>query len=139
MMQRVSMFLHKGSLCVCVVGGMLKWSELLRIFSNFQVKIAFITSICNLTAICLATGSGSGYFPAILVHTPTLSPVALQLPVEAILITAGDESPLKLKAKIQGEAALHIPLNTVVLHQLLRYIKSHVVHVADNSMFYEYK
>lgn len=116
------MFLHKGSLCVCVVGGMLKWSELLRIFSNFQVKIAFITSICNLTAICLATGSCSGYFSAILVHAPTLSPVALQLPVEAILITAGDESPLKSKAKIQGEAALHILLNTVVLHQLLRYI-----------------
>lgn len=120
-MQRASMFLHKGSLCVCVCvcgRGVLKWSELLRIFSNFQVKIAFTSSICNLTAICLATGSGSGYFSAILVHAPALSPVALQLPVEAVLIAAGDESPLKSKAKIQGEAALRIPLNAVVLHQL---------------------
>lgn len=98
MMQWASGFPHKGSLvcvCVCVFVGGVKWSKLQPLSCNIQVKIGFIgLCICNLTAICLATGSGSGYFSAILVHAPTLSPVALQLPVEAVLITAGDELPL---------------------------------------------
>lgn len=81
--------------------------------------------ICNLTTICLATGSGSGYFSAILVHAPTLSPVALQLPVEAVLIAAGDELPLNWKAKFEGKAALRSPRNAMVLHRFLSIRTSH--------------
>lgn len=98
-MQRASGFLHKGSLvCVCVC----RRCETVQTASlGGQVKIIFVgLCICKLTAICLAAGSGSGYFSAVLVHAPTLPPVALQLPVEAVLVAAGDELPLNWKSNI---------------------------------------
>lgn len=101
-MQRASGFLHKGSLVcvsVCVFVGGVKRSKRHR--GAARLKIIFVgLCICKLTAICLAAGSGSGYFSAVLVHAPTLPPVALQLPVEAVLVAAGDELSLNWNSNI---------------------------------------
>lgn len=55
-----------------------------------------VTAETRLTAVWLATDPRSGDFPAVLVDAPTLPPVALLLPVVAVLVAARDESPLHL-------------------------------------------
>ena len=143
-MQQAFGFPHKGSLlcvcvcmcvCVCVFVGGVKWSKRQPLSCSAQITIIFIgVCICKLTTICLATGSASGCFSAILVHAPALSPVALQLPVEAVLIAAGDGLPLNWNVKFEGEAASQTPGNTTVLRRLPSSI---TLHVAAHSRAHE--
>lgn len=66
---------------------------------RFSLLSHSVTAETRLTAVWLATDPRSGDFPAVLVDAPTLAPVALLLPVVAVLIAARDESPLHLHTK----------------------------------------
>lgn len=55
----------------------------------------------RLTAVGLPTDPRPGDLASVLVHAPTLPPVALLLPVVAVLVAAGDESPLDWRTQTQ--------------------------------------
>lgn len=73
-------------------------SHCIQLSSSKNLFFIGMQNLSTLTAIWLATNPRSGHFSSVLVDTPTLPPVTLLLPVEAVFVTARNESTCHLHA-----------------------------------------